>query len=243
MREPGRPRRRGGRTAMMPWRTRPSRLRLLVMAVADRCDQRCVHCQIWQGERVAVAHAGGAARAWWRKRSPRASRRRCSPAASRSCRRTSGRSRERLRDGGARLMLATNGMLLGAVRARGRAACSTRCTSAWTVRTRRCTTRSAAWRRSRASRRASPCPARGRTVAAARRALRPARGQHRLVPGDDRRRARPRLRPRVVPAASTRSRTRSAARRANASDTLPSTAQIDAFRGGRRFPGAAWRLR
>ena len=26
-----------------------TRLRLLVLAVADRCDQRCVHCQIWMG--------------------------------------------------------------------------------------------------------------------------------------------------------------------------------------------------
>jgi MoaA/NifB/PqqE/SkfB family radical SAM enzyme len=26
-----------------------SRLRLLVLAVADRCDQRCAHCQIWMG--------------------------------------------------------------------------------------------------------------------------------------------------------------------------------------------------
>lgn len=32
------------------WRqTFAPRLRLLVLAVNDRCDQRCVHCQIWQG--------------------------------------------------------------------------------------------------------------------------------------------------------------------------------------------------
>ena len=28
---------------------RAERLRLLVLAVSDRCDQRCVHCQIWMG--------------------------------------------------------------------------------------------------------------------------------------------------------------------------------------------------
>lgn len=31
--------------------TRPGSLRLLVLAVSDRCDQRCLHCQIWQGPR------------------------------------------------------------------------------------------------------------------------------------------------------------------------------------------------
>lgn len=30
---------------------RPPRLRLLVLAVSERCDQRCVHCQIWMGPR------------------------------------------------------------------------------------------------------------------------------------------------------------------------------------------------
>ena len=32
----------------LPWRS-PVRLELLVMAVSDRCDQRCAHCQIWMG--------------------------------------------------------------------------------------------------------------------------------------------------------------------------------------------------
>ena len=41
-----------------------TRLRLLVLAVSDRCDQRCLHCGIWRGgesrglglaERLAVA--------------------------------------------------------------------------------------------------------------------------------------------------------------------------------------------
>jgi Fe-coproporphyrin III synthase len=38
---------------MLPW-TRPGRLRLLVLAVSDRCDQRCVHCTIWSGEAGAA---------------------------------------------------------------------------------------------------------------------------------------------------------------------------------------------
>ena len=29
--------------------SRPASLRLLVLAVSDRCDQRCAHCQIWMG--------------------------------------------------------------------------------------------------------------------------------------------------------------------------------------------------
>jgi Fe-coproporphyrin III synthase len=94
-------------------RPRPSRLRLLVLAVSDRCDQTCAHCDIWRGEaagrglsleeRLRIVDealdagveqallTGGepllAADLW--------------PVA------------ERLRAGGARLMLASNGMLLG----------------------------------------------------------------------------------------------------------------------------------
>src|SRR5438105_455379 len=94
---------------------RPRRLRLLVLAVSDRCDQRCAHCAIWQGpasgltamsraDRLAVVEeavrdgveavllTGGepllSADLW--------------PVA------------ERLRAAGVRLMLATNGMLLAA---------------------------------------------------------------------------------------------------------------------------------
>lgn len=88
-----------------------SRLRLLVLAVADRCNQACVHCDIWRGsgraalgldQRLALADeavalgvesvllTGGepllSADLW--------------PVA------------ERLRAGGVRLLLATNGMLL-----------------------------------------------------------------------------------------------------------------------------------
>ena len=100
---------------MMRWGARrgPGRLRLLVLAVSDRCDQRCAHCSIWvtgraRGralslrERLAIAEeaiaegveaallTGGepllAADLW--------------PIA------------ERLRGAGVRLMLATNGMRL-----------------------------------------------------------------------------------------------------------------------------------
>jgi Fe-coproporphyrin III synthase len=97
---------------MMPWRARPSRLRLLVMAVADRCDQRCVHCQIWQGaagpsltlaERLRVvdeAVAAGVEAALLTGGEPLLSAD-LWPVA------------ERLRRAGVRLMLATNGMLLG----------------------------------------------------------------------------------------------------------------------------------
>jgi MoaA/NifB/PqqE/SkfB family radical SAM enzyme len=97
---------------MRPWRTRPGRLRLLVMAVADRCDQRCVHCQIWQGagarslteaERLRVvdeALSAGVEEALLTGGEPLLSAD-LWPVA------------ERLRAGGVRLMLATNGMLLG----------------------------------------------------------------------------------------------------------------------------------
>jgi len=95
---------------MMPL-ARARRLRLLVLAVADRCDQRCRHCQIWQGtdapaltlaERLRVveeALAGGASEALLTGGEPLLSSD-LWPVA------------ERLRAGGARLMLATNGMLL-----------------------------------------------------------------------------------------------------------------------------------
>lgn len=98
---------------MMPWtRARPGRLRLLVMAVADRCDQRCVHCQIWQGgsapsltlrERLRVvdeALAAGVREALLTGGEPLLSADLWPVAA-------------RFHAGGARLMLATNGMLLG----------------------------------------------------------------------------------------------------------------------------------
>jgi Fe-coproporphyrin III synthase len=92
---------------------RPWRLRLLVLAVSDRCDQRCVHCQIWQGdaagspalslaERLAVveeALAQGAREALLTGGEPLLSPD-LWPLA------------ERLRGAGARVMLATNGMLL-----------------------------------------------------------------------------------------------------------------------------------
>ena len=95
---------------MMPL-ARARRLRLLVLAVADRCDQRCRHCQIWQGtdapaltraERLRVvdeALASGASEALLTGGEPLLSPD-LWPIA------------ERLRAGGARLMLATNGMLL-----------------------------------------------------------------------------------------------------------------------------------
>lgn len=95
---------------MMPL-ARARRLRLLVLAVADRCDQRCRHCQIWQGtdapaltlaERLRVvedALAAGASEALLTGGEPLLSAD-LWPVA------------ERLRAGGARLMLATNGMLL-----------------------------------------------------------------------------------------------------------------------------------
>ena len=97
---------------MTPWRARAGRLRLLVMAVADRCDQRCRHCQIWEGsaapsltlaERLRVvddALAAGVSEALLTGGEPLLSAD-LWPVA------------ERLHGGGVRLMLATNGMLLG----------------------------------------------------------------------------------------------------------------------------------
>jgi MoaA/NifB/PqqE/SkfB family radical SAM enzyme len=97
---------------MRPWRARPARLRLLVIAVADRCDQRCVHCQVWQGasappltldQRLRVvddALAAGLEEALLTGGEPLLSADVWPVAA-------------RLRAGGVRVMLATNGMLLG----------------------------------------------------------------------------------------------------------------------------------
>jgi MoaA/NifB/PqqE/SkfB family radical SAM enzyme/SAM-dependent methyltransferase len=111
--QPGRPRRDRRGAPMRPWlRARPGRLRLLVLAVADRCDQRCVHCQIWQGpaspsltldERLRVvddALSAGLEEALLTGGEPLLSPD-LWPVA------------DRLRAGGVRLMLATNGMLLG----------------------------------------------------------------------------------------------------------------------------------
>jgi MoaA/NifB/PqqE/SkfB family radical SAM enzyme len=89
------------------------RLRLLVLAVSQRCDQRCAHCSIWQGpppgaraltlrERMAVvddALAQGAREALLTGGEPLLSPDLWPLAA-------------RLRAAGARVMLATNGMLL-----------------------------------------------------------------------------------------------------------------------------------
>jgi MoaA/NifB/PqqE/SkfB family radical SAM enzyme len=87
-------------------------MRLLVMAVADRCDQRCVHCQVWKGasspplslaERLRVvedALAAGVTEALITGGEPLLSADLWAVAG-------------RLHEGGARLMLATNGMLLG----------------------------------------------------------------------------------------------------------------------------------
>jgi len=91
---------------------RPWSLRLLVLAVSDRCDQRCVHCQIWMGgggspaltlvERLAIvddALTAGAREALLTGGEPLLSPDLWPIAA-------------RLRAAGARVMLATNGMLL-----------------------------------------------------------------------------------------------------------------------------------
>jgi MoaA/NifB/PqqE/SkfB family radical SAM enzyme len=92
---------------------RAGRLRLLILAVSDRCDQRCVHCDIWRGhqggtsltrsQRLAVveeALAAGAREALLTGGEPLLSEDLWAVS-------------ERLRRGGAKLMLATNGMLLG----------------------------------------------------------------------------------------------------------------------------------
>lgn len=91
---------------------RATRLRLLVLAVSDHCDQTCAHCDIWRGEgraaslsreeRLAIvedALAGGVEEALLTGGEPLLSAD-LWPLA------------ERLRAGGVRLSLATNGMLL-----------------------------------------------------------------------------------------------------------------------------------
>jgi Fe-coproporphyrin III synthase len=104
---------RGGRWVEHLRGNRPWALRLLVLAVADRCDQKCLHCQIWMGagheprrltlaERLAVvedALASGAREALLTGGEPLLSPD-LWPIA------------DRLRAAGARVMLATNGMLL-----------------------------------------------------------------------------------------------------------------------------------
>jgi MoaA/NifB/PqqE/SkfB family radical SAM enzyme len=93
-------------------RPHAGRLRLLVLAVSDRCDQRCVHCDIWRGEEtgpslttdqrltvVDQAIEAGIEEALLTGGEPLLSPD-LWPVA------------ERLRGGGVKLMLATNGMLL-----------------------------------------------------------------------------------------------------------------------------------
>jgi len=87
------------------------RLRMLVLALADRCDQRCIHCDIWRGtaqasltrdERLRVvddAVSAGVDQALLTGGEPLLSAD-LWPVA------------DRLAAGGARLLLATNGMLL-----------------------------------------------------------------------------------------------------------------------------------
>src|SRR5262249_6935331 len=68
---PRRPRRPRREARVMAWRAgaaldgrarRSGRLRLLVLAVSDRCDQRCVHCSIWEPGRVRGRALSSAAR-------------------------------------------------------------------------------------------------------------------------------------------------------------------------------------
>ena len=94
----------------------PASLRLLVLAVSDRCDQRCAHCQIWMGpadgrersltldQRLAVVEEALAM-------------------GTRECLLTGGEPllsadlwpiAERLRRAGVRVLLSTNGLLLAA---------------------------------------------------------------------------------------------------------------------------------
>jgi MoaA/NifB/PqqE/SkfB family radical SAM enzyme len=57
-------------------RPKAGRLRLLVMAVADHCDQRCVHCDIWRGESQAeltLEEAPAVVEEAWRSASKRRS--------------------------------------------------------------------------------------------------------------------------------------------------------------------------
>jgi Fe-coproporphyrin III synthase len=94
-------------------RPRAARLRMLVLELSDRCDQRCMHCSIWEGpaagparlsldERLKVvddALAAGAREALLTGGEPLLSEDLWPVAA-------------RLRAGGARVLLSTNGMLL-----------------------------------------------------------------------------------------------------------------------------------
>ena len=100
---------------MMRWGAQraPGRLRVLVLAVSDRCDQRCAHCSIWVGgrargrtlsraERLAIAEeaiADGVSAALLTGGEPLLAAD-LWPIA------------ERLHGAGVRLMLATNGMRL-----------------------------------------------------------------------------------------------------------------------------------
>lgn len=94
------------------WRpARPGPLRLVVLNVSDRCDQRCRHCGIWHG-----ARGGGLSLAERLRVADEALE-----AGAREALLTGGEPllsadlwpvAERLSAGGARLMLATNGMLL-----------------------------------------------------------------------------------------------------------------------------------
>ncbi len=90
----GRPPARGRNARLrLPFlRPRAGRLRLLVLAVADRCDQRCVHCDIWRARRnAAEPHPGRAPRGRRGGARGGGATRPFSPAASRSCPLTCGR--------------------------------------------------------------------------------------------------------------------------------------------------------
>jgi MoaA/NifB/PqqE/SkfB family radical SAM enzyme len=97
---------------VLDWRAaRPGPLRLVILNVSDRCDQRCRHCGIWRGD-------GGAGLTLAERLRAAAE---ALEAGAREALLTGGEPllsadlwplAERLRGGGARLMLATNGMLL-----------------------------------------------------------------------------------------------------------------------------------
>lgn len=91
----------------------PDRLRLLVMAISNRCDQRCAHCQIWLGPDSPKAGLSLAERIAVIEEALRAG--------SEAFLLTGGEPllsphlwplAERIKQAGATLMLATNGMLL-----------------------------------------------------------------------------------------------------------------------------------
>src|SRR6185436_14762461 len=54
-RRPQRARRCAAMSRLLALPSRPASLRLLVLAVSDRCDQRCAHCQIWMGPEAGRA--------------------------------------------------------------------------------------------------------------------------------------------------------------------------------------------